>query len=313
LSGAARPEDALTPFTRAEFCAIWAESHGLGWSRLERSPEAGVIVRRSRRLGLAAFDLGPRGLCWGSATGEYEVDRRLAGDVLALRRRTGTVLVTWNRRFDEGEAGPARGALGGPRCRESRAHTHVLPLEQGYPRLRAERYRPTTRRKLRLAERDGLDVRPLHGADDLARHAELCRRWAARKGLAPPPPALFPRLVEELPGAVTLWGAWEQELLVAAVLVFRDPGEWLYWHGVRDMDRDADHASYALIDRAIREACAAGVPRFNLGASAGIPSLEFFKERWGAEPRPVWQLQWGHRLWEPLVAGLGRLRAAAGS
>jgi hypothetical protein len=303
--------DALTVFARARFCAIWAEAAGATWQPLAAWPGAGVVSRRSRRLALRRYELGPRGLYWGSATGEAGVARALVAEVARLRRRLSTLDLTLNCRHDaQVQLDAARRALG-RRCSIRQSTTHVLPLAgRGYEQVRAESFSATTRRKLRQAERGGIAIVRIDSDDALAQHAALYGAWAARKGLAADPPALFARLVREMPEAAILLGAFSARRLVAAILVFRDRGEWFYWHGARDVHADGAAATYALLARAIEEACAEGARTFNLGASSGIPSLEYFKERFGAAPRPVWSLRWTSPLWQPLVAAWRRTAGA---
>jgi hypothetical protein len=183
----------------------------------------------------------------------------------------------------------------------------VLTLAgRDYARVCAESFSATTRRKLRRAERSGIALARIESDEALAQHAALYRAWAARKGLTADPPLLFARLVHEMPEAAILLGAFSAGRLVASILVFRDRGEWFYWHGARDVHADGDAATCALLARAIEDACAAGALAFNLGASNGIRSLEYFKERFGAAPRPVWSLRWTSPLWQPIVSAWSR-------
>jgi hypothetical protein len=300
--------EALTVFARARFCAIWAEAAGAAWQPLDGCPGAGVVSRRFRRLGLRRYELAPRGLYWGSATADAAVASTLFAAVARLRGRPSTLDLTLNCRHDaHGQLEAARRALG-RRCRIRDATTHVLPLAgRGYEQVVAESFGATTRRKLRLAERGGLVVARIESEEALAQHAALHRAWAVSKGLTADPPLLFARLVREMPEAAILLGARAAGRLVASILVFRDRSEWFYWHGARDAHADGGIATHALLARAIEGACADGAQAFNLGASSGVASLAHFKERFGAEPRPVWSLRWTSPLWQPLVAAWRRV------
>jgi hypothetical protein len=310
--GAGEPDD-VTVFSRAGFCSIWAEAHGLRWRPLPGLARIGVTYRRSRRLGLCAYELAPRGLYWGSLGGEAAVTTPLFAGLRRLSRRWSTSRIVLSCRHDaRWQLERARAELGPDRCRVSDSTTRVLPLQgRSFEEVHAG-FRKTARQELKVAERAGILVRRLTAADDLSALAPLQRSWAAAKGLEPPPPSLLPRLLGELPQATLLYGAYDRDGLVACIFLFRDPGEWFYWLGARDRQRDSSSAMYALLAQAIREACEKGVRTFNMGASNEIRSVEFFKERFGSERRPVWSLCWTSPLWAPLAATRRVLAATSG-
>ena len=53
----------------------------------------------------------------------------------------------------------------------------------------------------------------------------------------------------------------------------------------------------AIFDTAIRIACEDGIATVNFGASLGKPTLEEFKESWGAAPRTCWRFEWQNPVW----------------
>jgi len=294
-------------FSSTAFCRAWAETYGMGWQPVPGEGDLGVVYRRSRRLGLRDYELGPRGLYWGAEGGA----ERSAAVVLKLARRWSTLGLTLNCRYDaRAQLDLARAALGPARTVVTEAYTHVLSIEG---RSHAEvfaRLKPVTRWQVRRAERAGLRVVPLVSAEDLERHERLLRAWAAGKGVSPEPRRLFEALLRELGERVVLLGAVDGEQLVATVLVFRDATEWFYWHGARDAAADRHFATDLLLSEILRQACEHRVRYFNLGASNGIASLEAFKERWGGERRAVWSLRALSPWKRSLVVAWARLRAA---
>jgi lipid II:glycine glycyltransferase (peptidoglycan interpeptide bridge formation enzyme) len=107
--------------------------------------------------------------------------------------------------------------------------------------------------------------------------------------------------VVEMEHSVSLLGAFLGEKLIAAILIFQDKQEWFYWHGVRDPEYDKYFAMDVLFYYVIQKSYKHNSNYFNMGGSRGLESLEFFKERWGAEKKTVWQLHWRNPLWHKIL------------
>jgi len=306
------PVGQATAFAGTAFCRVWAETFGLRWEALGPDADVGVLFGRSRRLGLRNYALAPRGLYWGASGPDAAAALRLIDRAARHCRGARTVTVAWNFRHDAREQlERARATLGPARCAVTESTTHVLALDGASLEQVLARARPLTRRHLRHPATAALRVRPLESAAEFDRHDAIYLAWARRRGVAAHPPALFRRLATELGPAAHLVGAFAAGELVAAILLFCDAQEWFYWHGVRDAERDRSFAMDALMAWGVDRACRAGARSFNFGASNGIRSLEAFKERWGAAPRPAWNLRWAAPGWSPLLATWRRLRGGA--
>jgi lipid II:glycine glycyltransferase (peptidoglycan interpeptide bridge formation enzyme) len=225
-------------------------------------------------------------------------------------RRRRTLRITWNFRDDGRDVVRAVAQqLGSGSCRIQESNTHVLDLA-GSPAeiLSSPAVAPVTRRQVRQATERGVSVRPIDAPTSLAAYDTIYRVWAARQEVAPFPAGLVPGLMAALGPQLRMLGAWHGDALLAAILLFCEPREWFYWHGVRDRERDRAFAMDALLARAIEEAATAGASRLNFGASAGIASIEHFKERWGARRRAVFCLRWDHPRWSRMLSGWRWLR-----
>jgi hypothetical protein len=281
------------------------------WEPLHDAAELGVVFAQSRRLGLRSYSLAPRGLYWGAGGADPEAAASLVSSVAHRCRGVRTVGLTWNFRHDmRTQLDRAAKVLGPSRCKIDESRTHVLSIEGlTLAEILDQHVKGVTRRQAGYALARGVEVRPVVSAAELARHDAIYRAWAQSRGIPAHPSALFPRLATELGEFAQLLGAFHEGELVAAILVFCDREEWFYWHGVRDPERDKHFAIDALVAHAIDAACRSGARSFNMGASNRIRSIEFFKERWGAEPRPVWSLSWEGRVWPALLARWRRMNA----
>jgi Acetyltransferase (GNAT) domain len=302
--------DQATAFTHAAFCRVWAETFGLSWEPLRETEGLGVVFAQSRRLGLRNYSLGPRGLYWGASGPDADPTAAIVRRAADQCRGARTVTLTWNFRHDARvQLEQARAALGASRCTIAESRTHVLPIGgRTLNDILTRQVKGVTRRQAGYASAAGVAVRPVRTAEEFSRHDAIYRAFAAGRGISAHPAALFPRLATELGRAAQLFGAFQDDDLIAAILVFCDREEWFYWHGVRDPERDGNFAIDALVAHAVDAACRSGARWFNMGASNDIRSLEFFKERWGAESRPVWSLSWAGRVWPRMVAGWRRIQ-----
>jgi hypothetical protein len=302
---------AMTASTDARFARVWAEAFGLQWEPLGSYEDAGVLYGESSRLGLRNYFLAPRGLYWGPGSGDDPGGSALVECALdhCLARRT--VALTWNFRYDsESRLDVVRRKLGEDRCRVEEGHTHVVDVHgRCLEDVLANQVKGVTRRQVRGARERGVTVAPLATDEQFEAHADMYAGWASHKGVEPYPRDLFRRLAHELGDGAPLLGAFDEEgRVVAACQFLCDGDEWFYWHAVRDPALDRHFGMDALLAHGIELACSAEARYVNLGGSSGIESLEFFKGRWGASPRPVWSLGWESRVWSRIVAGWRRVR-----
>ena len=175
---------------------------------------------------------------------------------------------------------------------------HVLDLSGGPDVVWKERFRSTTRNRIRKAEQAGLEIEcdatgrllPVYYALfelSVERWAEqqnepvALARWRAHRR---DPLEKFRRLAATLGASMRVWVAWKDGTPVATTIVLQGRNA----HRTRAaMDRDAGERTYAgeLLEwLAIQEACAAGCNHFHFGESGWSRSLSQYKEKFGARP-----------------------------
>jgi len=97
--------------------------------------------------------------------------------------------------------------------------------------------------------------------------------------------------------------------IVNATAALLAPTHWIYWFGAQNEAGRKFGASYLAVATMLGDAYEAGVDGVNLGASAGLPGVHWFKSRFAPVDRPICSLQVGSRL-AIRAAGLsGRARA----
>jgi hypothetical protein len=288
-----------TIFSSATFCKIWAEVYALQWHRVGSKGDLGVVYKPYSIFSLRKYELSPYGLYWGSKEMDSHLSKPFIALVSELCRKWNCLSLTWNFRYDaHDELELALARLGSSNCTVTQHHTHVLDLnEENFEQLLHRRMKPVTRQQINYGIKSGLTIRKICTPHDLDQHEAIYLAWVTAKNIKPRPLSLFRRLAVEMGQSASLLGAFLGEKLIAAILVFRDDQEWFYWHGVRDPNYDKKFATDVLLHYLTQEAFKCKSYYLNMGGSGGIKSLEFFKERWGAEKRPVWCLQWNNPFW----------------
>jgi hypothetical protein len=174
---------------------------------------------------------------------------------------------------------------------------HALDLTGGFGMVWRERFRPTTRTKVRRAERLGVVVRTDTSGElvevfyDLLvrsfdRWAEQQHepRWLARfRGWRRDPIDKFHLLVSHLGQGCRISVAWYNGEPAAAILVLRNAHSAHYTRGAMNKSIAARcFANYLLHSTAIQEACANGCRSYHMGESGNSVGLSQFKEHFGA-------------------------------
>lgn len=255
-------------------------------------------------VGFRSIRLGPAGLYASPGWNGTLESPALMGILRQLRKpRTGQFV--WTVRFDQE---PIAAILASIRIGSRRISTHVLPVSADYGRVAAG-YHDTLRGDVRRAERQGVQIRDSEGSNDVERYYRLYEQHAARRGGYD---TLYPiRLFEELlhlKQSIGLLLAELQGRLIGGAVFIRDGCSVMYWHAASDRAHSRYHPSAAILDRAIQWACGNGARFVNLGNSMGIPSLERFKESWGARREWNWRFDWENRGWKALKRVGARLR-----
>jgi hypothetical protein len=307
-----------TVFSSREFAEAWSQASA-GRERPLAIPVVGsgpprtmYGVQTCYRLGLRSVSLGPQGF-YASPGWEGELDTSTLRAILSGLKGARTVSVVWNVRFDQEPLAAGLASLG---LRSRRSSAHVLDLRPGYDKLLAG-FSATTRNHIRKAQRRGVRVRAGTGPEDLRAYYEIHRRLVDYKGGYH---FLFPLefLLRLLPmtGIAEFLIAEHEGRMIAGGLFLRDGCSVFYLHSAYERDHSNLFPACAVLDEAIRRACAGGAAFFNFGGSGGIASLERFKSSWGARVEQNWTFRWRNPLWGPIVGltgALSRLKAAVRS
>ena len=288
-----------TVFSRALFCRLWADVFSQKWYPFGPKNELGVIYSQLTRLGPRKYELSPYGLYWGCDHENIKLSGYFLAKVKQLSRQWNCMSLHWNFRYDAYPAlEQALAQLGSTRFNIIESYTHVLDLRDlDFTQIEQNFIKALTRRQIRIGVNSGLLIREIKTKSDFDQHSFIYTDWAISKKIESKPPQLIPKLASEMGASTLFLGAFKEEKLMAAILVFRDQKEWFYWYGVRDIHDDKYFATDVLLAYAIQKASENRVRFFNMGGSNKIKSLEFFKERWGAEKRSVWTLSWENPYW----------------
>ncbi len=246
--------------------------------------EALVVGYESGSRALPHLTLSPFGLYCGVAPGDaggapdYEQVLELFESKYLLRYRS----LNYSLPFYAPES--VHQFITRPHLTQSK--THVLDLDVPYETLFTARFKGATRTCLRRAERDGVRVSVSREAGHVRGYYEMHRVLAERKGGYGDlhPEALFTQLLARN-GKCELAVAFVNEQLVSGGIFLDDGPSTFYWHAATDRNYVSSQPNYALLSLMIQRSIARGKKFFNFGGSAGIESLEKFKESWGATAR----------------------------
>lgn len=232
------------------------------------------------------------------------------GSIQALVVKTGPLTAdAWRR-------APARRRS--TRCR------HVIEIGDGFDSWWRD-LSHGTRKKVRKAERHGVEVRwgPASELADI--HSGIHLRWAAdrakRRGVPvrlalarakrDQPPGTLARIGEHLGDSCRVALASIEGNPVASVVVLFHGDHAHYWRGASLRDADTSgYANYLMLTRAIEEAIRRGHRFVDLGESGGVRSLVAFKEQFRAEPRWYDVLLLGSRSMTSALSARDRLVTA---
>ncbi len=250
-------------------------------------------------LHLRTLGLAPCGL-YASPGWEGRLDRQtLVGIVEAMKgfriRKFG-----WKVLFDHEELAQGLASVGLANRRES---THVVPLARDYEEV-FRKFSATIRNQIRKGRARGVTVREASDGDTVEAYYLLHRKLAREKGTYDfiYPLELFLGFLSMRSAARLLVAEYEGKV-VAGGLFFRDGDSVVYWHGAADREYSSFFPARLVFDEAIRDACESDAKLFNMGGSAGISSLEKYKESWGAERQLNWLFEWKNPFWKA-VSGL---------
>ena len=270
-------------------------------SRLYETPRGTrLVVPMVRRAAVRPRALAPQAsmpAAWGmgGVVSDAPLERRDLDAVLedlAAQRALVTGLRPNPLHAAAWEAARRPGMLAIPR------RAHVLDLAGGAETVWNERFRSTTRNRVRKAERAGLDVEcdttgrlvpVFHELFELSveRWAEqqhepvaLARRRARRRD----PLRKFERMAAALGDAMRVWVAWKDGVPAASIIVLQGHNAH-YTRGAMNKELARPTNANDLLEwLAIQDACAAGCRSYHMGESGSSRSLAQYKEKFGARP-----------------------------
>jgi len=165
----------------------------------------------------------------------------------------------------------------------ARFYHHKLDLRPGCDSLHARFHKDCVVRKIRRAEREGLEYREGRSPELLKDFYSLMLRTRRRHRLVPQPFAWFKNLSDCLGDSMRVRAAYCKTKPVAAIVTLTTGNRMVYKYGCSDERDSALGGTQMLFWRAIQDACGSGLDEFDLGRTErDNAGLIIFKERWGA-------------------------------
>jgi hypothetical protein len=138
------------------------------------------------------------------------------------------------------------------------------------------------RRRCRKAEKLGVSVREVSDAAGAALLEPVYREQAPGWSHTPYPHGFFAALLAAAPGRARLWAAFHEGTAVAFQLTVEHRGDVLFLLGTSRPEARALEATRPLWVAILEDACRRGLRTANLGANLGSPTLEEYKQGYGA-------------------------------
>lgn len=265
-------------------------------------------VARVSRIGLRYIELGPEGV-FASPGWNGSLDARCVKGILKHLQGGGIGGFSWNVRFDHA---PLARWIGLQGLEVFRPKTHVLPLERPYPEVFAS-YSATIRNQVRRATRQGVVVREVASRADVAGYYEVYQRARHQKaGFEARYSLELLQALAELPEIARFLIAEVDGRIIAGGIFLRDEDTVMHFGAALDRDFSSYFPACAVLDDAIQWSIGTGARFLNMGGSAGIRTLEQFKESWGAVPKYHWSYNWVNPLWDQLAQVRRQYRTVPG-
>ena len=168
--------------------------------------------------------------------------------------------------------------------------SYVLPTDGGEDQVWQRLDASSTRRSIRKAEKEGVQVRRGSDEADWLEMARLEEETAHRHGVPAPPRKFFLEACRTLQreGLADLYLArLKDDRLAAGIVIWKGPREWIYAFGASRPETLAARPNHLLLWTAVRDAMTASVS-FDFGRAAPEQTgLVEFKRRWGGQPVPL--------------------------
>ncbi|MFN8052394.1 MAG: GNAT family N-acetyltransferase [Acidimicrobiales bacterium] len=272
------------------------------WYRLSNGGSVVLpLVASTAVPGLSYYASQPTGWGFGGLVGDGAASPDVIGAVVA-----DLVAQRWHslRVRPDPQSGSAWGDAAPSGVATVARRAHLLDLTPGPTELMAA-MRKSTRRAIRRAERDAVDIEVGHHAGLFEEYERLWRlsvdRWAVsqheplwlarRRSLLRDPPSRLRHLAAELGDRFCLWVAREGGEAIGANVVVVGPSTHIA-RAVMDRERVGSRGTMQYLDwLAIEAACLSGSTLVNLGESGGNESLAHYKESLGARPYDYTELR----------------------
>lgn len=164
-----------------------------------------------------------------------------------------------------------------------RFYHHRLDLRPGRAALHDHFHKDCVLRKIRRAEREGLEYRDGRSQELLKDFYSLLLRTRRRHRLVPQPFAWFKNLSSCLGDSMRVRAAYRKSKPVAAIITLTERNRMVYKYGCSDERFSALGGTQMIFWEAIREACNRNMAELDLGRTeCDNAGLIAFKERWGA-------------------------------
>jgi Acetyltransferase (GNAT) domain len=159
---------------------------------------------------------------------------------------------------------------------------HRLDLSPSLSQLLGAFHKDSTQRKIRRAEREGVQYQEGRSESLLLNFYRLLILTRRRLGVPPQPLSWFRNLIDCLGEALQIRVAFKDSLAVAAMITLRYKGTLVYKYGCSDDRFHNLGGVHLLFWRSIQEAKSAGLHTFDFGRSdCDNEGLIRFKDRWG--------------------------------
>jgi CelD/BcsL family acetyltransferase involved in cellulose biosynthesis len=160
---------------------------------------------------------------------------------------------------------------------------HELDLRTDLDTVFANLHKSSTQRKIRRAEREGLNYETGHSQELLEAFWGLLLITRRRHGVPPQPKKWFHNLIDIFGDELQIRVAFKDCHPVAAILTLRHKDTLTYKYGCSDKTFNNLGGMHLLFWRSIEEAKREGLHAFDLGRTdPGNSGLITFKDRWGS-------------------------------
>jgi CelD/BcsL family acetyltransferase involved in cellulose biosynthesis len=162
-------------------------------------------------------------------------------------------------------------------------HFHQLNLTADLDTIFRNFHKDSIQRKIRRAEREGLDYREGSPTEHLDRFYRLFTITRQRHQVPPQPLNWFRNLIDNFGDDLKIRMAFKKGLPVASILTIRHKDTLVYKYGCSDVRYNSLGGMHLLFWNSIQEAKNAGLTVFDFGrCDSQQMGLITFKRRWGA-------------------------------